>query len=71
MDPGQEFDERRLAGSVFTHDGVDFALFKGEIDGFEGVRRAEPLSSFHRARRASPSVRADASARVIVALVAR
>ena len=51
MDAGQELDERGLAGAVFADDGVNFALLKFEIDGFEGVRRAEPLVEFSKSEK--------------------
>ena len=43
MDAGQKLDQRRFTGAVLADDGVDLALFEGEVDCLQGMGRAEAL----------------------------
>ena len=41
VDAGEGFDERRLAGAVLTHQGVDLARPEREVDGIQGEDAGE------------------------------
>ena len=43
MDPGQGFDQGRLAGAVLAHDAMDLAGQHGEINSLEGLDGSESL----------------------------